>query len=70
MRYAIVSDIHDRRRKLEAVLADAQARKADKVISLGDVGGDECLALLRRAGALSVFGNYEVSGLRTEDAAG
>jgi diadenosine tetraphosphatase ApaH/serine/threonine PP2A family protein phosphatase len=64
MRYAIVSDIHNRRRKLEAVLADAQARRADKTISLGDVGGDECLALLHRAGALAVFGNYEVSGWR------
>jgi diadenosine tetraphosphatase ApaH/serine/threonine PP2A family protein phosphatase len=34
------------------------------VISLGDVGGDDCLALLRAAGARAVFGNYEVSGWR------
>jgi predicted phosphodiesterase len=62
MRYAIVSDVHGRRRKLQAVLADAQARGADQIVSLGDVGGDDCLADLRRAGAIAVFGNYEVSG--------
>lgn len=62
IRYAILSDVHGRRSKLEAVLADAQARNVDQVFSLGDVGGDECVALLRQAGALAVFGNYEVSG--------
>ena len=64
MRYAILSDVHGHRHKLEAVLADAQARDVDQVISLGDVGGDDCLALLRQAGAQAVFGNYEVSGWR------
>ena len=64
MRYAILSDVHGRRAKLEAVLADAQRRGAEQVVSLGDVGGDECVALLARAGALAVFGNYEVSGWR------
>ena len=62
MRYAILSDVHGRREKLAAVLDDARARGATQVVSLGDVGGDECLALLRQAGALAVFGNYEVSG--------
>lgn len=62
MRYAILSDVHGYRYKLEAVLADARARAVDQVISLGDVGGDDCLALLRQVGALAVFGNYEVSG--------
>jgi predicted phosphodiesterase len=62
MRYAILSDVHRNRQKLEAVLADARRRNADRFISLGDIGGDGCLALLRQAGALAVFGNYEVSG--------
>ncbi len=62
MRYAILSDVHGRREKLAAVLEDARARGATQVVSLGDVGGDECLALLHQAGALAVFGNYEVSG--------
>jgi predicted phosphodiesterase len=64
MRYAILSDVHGRRKKLAAVLQDAQARGVEQVVSLGDVGGDDCLALLRQAGAWVVFGNYEVSGWR------
>ena len=64
MRYAILSDAHGRSEKLEAVLADARERGAQRVVSLGDMGGDECVALLRQAGALAVFGNYEVSGWR------
>jgi predicted phosphodiesterase len=64
MRYAILSDIHGRRSKLRAVLADAQSQGAHRIVSLGDVGGDDCLALLRQAGATATFGNYEVSGWR------
>lgn len=64
MRYAVISDVHGRHHKLAAVLANAQARGADRIVSLGDVGGDRCLALLRTAGAMAVFGNYEVSGWR------
>ena len=61
MRYAILSDVHDRRRNLEAVLANAQSQGAGQIISLGDVGGEGCLDLLRQVGALTVFGNYEVT---------
>jgi predicted phosphodiesterase len=64
MRYALVSDVHNRHHKLVAVLRDAHRRGVEQVISLGDVGGDECLSLLRAAGARAVFGNYEVSGWR------
>lgn len=64
MFYAFVSDIHGRRRKLEVVLAQAQEQGAEQFISLGDVGGDDCLALLHQVGAKAVFGNYEVSGWR------
>jgi predicted phosphodiesterase len=64
VRYSILSDVHGRRRKLESVLADARTRGVDQIISLGDVGGDDCLALLHQAGARPVFGNYEVSGWR------
>jgi predicted phosphodiesterase len=64
MHYAILSDIHGRRKKLEAVLADAEVRGVDRFVSLGDVGADDCLALLQDIGALAVFGNYEVSGWR------
>jgi len=64
MRYAILSDVHGRREKLASVLDDARSRGATQIISLGDVGGDSCLAILKQAGALAVFGNYEVSGWR------
>lgn len=64
MLYAFVSDIHGRRRKLEVVLAQAREQGTEQFVSLGDVGGDECLALLHQAGARTVFGNYEVSGWR------
>ena len=65
MRYAILSDVHGRREKLVSVLDDARSRGATQFISLGDVGGDKCLALLKETGALAVFGNYEVSGWRS-----
>ena len=64
MRYAILSDVHGRRANLVSVLEDASSRGATQIISLGDVGGDSCLGLLQQAGALAVFGNYEVSGWR------
>ena len=64
MRYAILSDVHGRRHKLEAVLGDAQAKGVQRIVSLGDVGGKDCLELLWRVEAMAVFGNYEVSGWR------
>jgi diadenosine tetraphosphatase ApaH/serine/threonine PP2A family protein phosphatase len=62
MKYAILSDVHGHLAKLKAVLADAQARGVEQIVSLGDVGGPACLDLLRDGGAIAVFGNYEVSG--------
>lgn len=62
MRYAILSDVHGRHERLASVLDDARSRGAARIISLGDIGGDSCVNLLRQAGALAVFGNYEVSG--------
>lgn len=64
MRYAILSDVHGRRKKLASVLAHTQALRIDRVISLGDIGREDCLALLLQARAQAVFGNYEVSGWR------
>jgi predicted phosphodiesterase len=64
VRFAILSDVHGRRQKLASVLSDAWRRGADRLISLGDVGGDGCLALLHELGVEAVFGNYEVSSWR------
>ena len=61
MRYAILSDVHGRLPALETVLADALRRGAEIIVSLGDVGSDACFDLLREAGAVGVFGNWEVS---------
>lgn len=64
MRYAILSDVHGRTKKLRAILNDALAWGAQRIISLGDVGGDACVSLLYQTGVEPVFGNYEVSGWR------
>jgi len=61
MRYAFLTDVHSRAGKLETALADVKRRGDAQIVSLGDVGDDPCVALLRQAGALAVFGNYEVS---------
>ena len=44
-------------------LNDIRRRGAQRIISLGDVGSDDACAMLRIAGAIGVFGNWEVSGL-------
>jgi len=62
VRYAFLSDVHGRVAKIQAVLADARQRDAIQIVCLGDAGGDECMTLLRQAGAVTTFGNYEVSG--------
>lgn len=62
MRYAIFSDIHSHAKALEKVLDHARQQVVDSCFCLGDVGVDDCIALVREAGAPTVFGNWEVSG--------
>ena len=62
MRYAIFSDIHNETRALAKVLNHARQQGADSYFCLGDVGVDDCVELVREAGAPTVFGNWEVSG--------
>ncbi len=64
MRYAILSDVHGRVARLHRALDDAAARGAEQIVSLGDAGADPCQTILRQAGAVGCFGNYEVSGWR------
>lgn len=65
MRYAIFSDLHDSLRGLELILADAQAQNADELVYLGDAGHDPAVfSSLHAAGAVCVFGNWEVGGYR------
>lgn len=62
--WALLSDVHGRGDRLARVLADLQGRRAERVLALGDIAAPATLALLDRAGALCVFGNWEASGLR------
>ena len=53
MKYAVISDVHANLAALQAVLADARARGAEKVVCLGDVVGygplpAEAVALVRK----------------------
>jgi predicted phosphodiesterase len=62
--WAFVSDVHGRGDRLARVLADIQSSDADRIIGLGDIASANALALLDRANAACVFGNWEASGLR------
>jgi diadenosine tetraphosphatase ApaH/serine/threonine PP2A family protein phosphatase len=64
VRYAILSDIHANLEALDAVLADARAAGATRILCLGDMVGynadpDACIARLREAGALCISGNHD-----------
>ncbi|MCB6177128.1 metallophosphoesterase family protein [Rhodobacter sp. Har01] len=67
MKFAILTDIHANREAFEAVLADAAARKVDRIVLLGDLvgyGADpewcaEKAADLVAQGALCVRGNHD-----------
>ncbi|MDX1521861.1 MAG: metallophosphoesterase family protein [Anaerolineae bacterium] len=65
MRYAIFSDIHSDVEALRKVLNHAKAQQVDRYFCLGDVGIDECVALVRAVSAPTVFGNWEASGWRS-----
>ncbi|WP_018131341.1 metallophosphoesterase family protein [Effusibacillus pohliae] len=69
MRLAFLSDIHGNAVALEAVLADIAAKKADKLIVLGDIAyrGPEpkrAVELVRRLNADVVKGNADVWTVR------
>lgn len=64
LRYAFIADVHGEVQRLSDVLATARREGAQRIVSLGDIGNDECYDLLREAGAVGTFGNYEVSGYR------
>src|SRR5437016_4321946 len=68
MRIGILADAHEATGPLERALAEFERRGVDTVVSLGDacdtfspVGrAAEVVALLRRAGAVGVWGNHDV----------
>src|ERR671934_2017392 len=64
MRFAIFSDVHANLEALEAVLADARARKCTRFVCLGDVVGynanpRECVERVRELDCPVVKGNHD-----------
>ena len=69
MRFAILSDVHANLEALEAVLADARARKCTRFVCLGDVVGynaspGECVRLIRELDCPVVKGNHDDAASR------
>lgn len=72
MRYAIFSDVHANLTALDAVLADAEGRRPDVYLCLGDVVGygpdpNECVARVRALGAETVAGNHDRAAVGDAD---
>lgn len=64
MKTALIADVHGNAPALEAVLVAADAKGADRILSLGDIAGyycelNECIALLRERRVLNVMGNHD-----------
>ena len=64
MRLAVISDVHANLEALRAALASIAAEGVDRILCLGDIVGyhadpGECIALLRRSGAICVLGNHD-----------
>ncbi len=64
MKLALISDIHSNLEALEAVLADIETRKVDKIVCLGDVVGYgpdpiACLELVESHCDIKLMGNHE-----------
>src|SRR5437764_10048563 len=71
MRFAIFSDVHGNLEALEAVLADARARKCTDFVCLGDVVGynanpRECVERVREMDCPIVKGNHDEQASLTE----
>lgn len=66
MKIAILSDVHANLHALQAVLADLERVRPDRLVCLGDLVGygpfpNEVLALLRAQNLLSILGNNDES---------
>ena len=64
MRIAAFSDIHGNLHALQAVLADIDEQKVDRIFCLGDLVGygaypNEVIELIRRRGIPTIMGNYD-----------
>jgi putative phosphoesterase len=69
MRVALIGDVHANLPALEAVLAHAREGGATRIWNIGDFVGygpfpDEVVRRLRREGAISIVGNYDLKVLK------
>ena len=69
MKVALIGDVHANLPALEAVLAHAQGRGVQAIWHVGDFVGygpfpDQVVKRLRREGALSIVGNYDLKALK------
>jgi diadenosine tetraphosphatase ApaH/serine/threonine PP2A family protein phosphatase len=74
MTTAYISDIHGNLEALEAVLAEIQRRRPDRVICLGDIVGygaspNECLNRVREKCSLVLLGNHDAAASGGPEAA-
>lgn len=74
MKYGVLGDIHGNYDALEAVIADTENEKVDKLLNIGDIVGygaepSKCIETLRRLNCFSVAGNhdYGTAGKRSLD---
>ena len=70
--YGLVADIHGNREALGVALAALERRGVQQLLCLGDIVGynadpDECVAMLRKRGALSIAGNHDLISLARLD---
>ena len=68
MRYALISDVHANLPALEATLEAVAGESVDGYLCAGDLVGygphpNECIALLREIGVVSVAGNHDLMAL-------
>ena len=70
--YGLIADIHGNREALGAALAALERRGVRQLLCLGDIVGynadpDECVAMLKTRGALSIAGNHDLISLARLD---
>ena len=69
MKIALLGDVHANLPALDAVLAHARKRGVDQIWNIGDFVGygaypDEVVKRLRKVGAISIIGNYDLKVLK------
>ncbi len=72
MRQALISDIHGNLEALNAVMADIQLQKVERIVCLGDIVGYgpnpcQCLDLVMQQCQLTILGNHDQAALFDPD---